>query len=254
MTTPEQLLEGLVAVERAATGPPAPTGERIWSAIEARLANGPAPPELDSGPLLDHAAVEVAAKVGGSSSVMLKVVGGVVLTGLVGGGLALLLGERDPTPPQEEEEITALEHQAAAPTEPEPAELPPAEPELPPAEPQPELEPIPTPEPPDTTPKPAAPPKKSPVQPKSLTDEVALMQALSTALKHGDSREVLKLVAEHERDFGQGQFIEERRAAKARALCQSGKLAAGKKEAASFASRWPKSIHLASVEQDCGDE
>lgn len=80
------------------------------------------------------------------------------------------------------------------------------------------------------------------------------MQALSTALKQGDSSKVLKLVAQHERDFDKGQFIEERRAAKARALCQSGKHTAGEKEAASFASRWPNSIHLTSVKQDCGLE
>lgn len=78
------------------------------------------------------------------------------------------------------------------------------------------------------------------------------MQALSTALKRGDSNEVLALVAEHERDFAKGQFVEERRAAKARMLCRSGKLAAGKKEAERFAVRWPSSIHLAAVNQDCG--
>jgi hypothetical protein len=65
---------------------------------------------------------------------------------------------------------------------------------------------------------------------------------------------VLTLVAEHERDFGKGQFVEERRAAKARALCQSGKQTAGKKEAQTFAERWPSSIHLNSVKQDCGLE
>jgi hypothetical protein len=80
------------------------------------------------------------------------------------------------------------------------------------------------------------------------------MQALSTALKQEDSSKVLALVAEHERDFAKGQFIEERRAAKARALCWSGKLAAGKREAESFASRWPDSIHLTFVNQACGLE
>lgn len=256
MTTPEQLLERLEAVERGATGPPATTGDRVWTAIEARLGNGPAPPELDSGPLLDPAAAELAANVGGSSSVVLKVVGALVITGMIGGGLALLLGERPP-----EDEVATIEPEAVAPApiEPEPA---PIKPEPAPIEPEPEiLEPEPT--PPEPEPEPIKPAgatskvktqQKAPANPKSLADEVALMQALSTALKQGDSRKTLTLVAEHERDFAEGQFIEERRAAKARALCQSGKLATGQKEAASFASRWPKSIHLASVQQDCGLE
>ena len=49
--TPEQLLERLETAERGATGPPAETAERVWGAVEARLVNGPAPPELDQGPL-----------------------------------------------------------------------------------------------------------------------------------------------------------------------------------------------------------
>jgi len=253
MTTPEQLLERLEAVERTATGPPAQTGDRVWSAIEARLANGPAPPELDEGPLLDHAT----ASVGGSSSVVLKVVGALVIAGVVGGGLALLVGDRDRRP-DNVANVATVEPEPDAPepvaSEPEPVEPEPEPVEPEPVEPEPESEPEP---PPPEPPKPASTTSKTgaqqkPAAPKSLADEVALMQALSTALKQGDSRKVLTLVAEHERDFGKGQFIEERRAAKARALCQSGKLAAGNKEAASFASRWPNSIHLASVKQDCG--
>jgi len=243
MTTTERLLQQLEALERGATGPPAETSARIWGAIESRLATGPAPPELDSGPLLS-----------GAKPIVLQLIGVAVIVGLIGGGLALSRSPTEPPP------VVATRSAAAEAVEPEPALEP--EPAIAPApiveeveevEAEPEAEPKP-PEPGEgaTTRKLA--PKPAPtVAPKSLADEVALMQALSTALKQGHSSKVLGLVAEHERDFAAGQFIEERQAAKARGLCQSGKLAAGQKLAASFASRWPTSIHLAAVTRDCGD-
>ena len=250
--TPEQLLERLESLERGATGPPSATTERVWSAIETRLVNGPDPPELDRGPLLEQAA-EAAASVGGSSSVALKIIGALALVGAVGGGVALL-DDRD----EDSKQVAAAALAEPALPEPEPA-LPEPEPGLP--EPEPALPEPALPEPEPAVPEPPKPTNattKIKVQPKAppktLADELALMQALSTALKQGDSRKVLTLVAEHERDFSKGQFIEERRAAKARALCQLGKLTAGKNQAASFASRWPGSIHLSSVKQDCGLE
>jgi outer membrane biosynthesis protein TonB len=258
MTTPQQWLEQLAAAERAGPSPPPEVGDRVWALVEARLANGPAPPELDSGPLLEPSSVAevgsaATAKAGASASVVLKIVAAVALVGVVGGGLAVVLREPDPAGPELAAglaEDPALAGEPESEPEAEPEAEPEPEPEPTPA---PELapEPEPTPEPESTpTPKPKSDPKPKPVA-KTLADEVALMQALSTALKRGDSRKVLSLVAEHERDFGEGQFIEERRAAKARGLCQSGELAAGRKQAASFAAAWPKSIHLAAVHQDC---
>jgi outer membrane biosynthesis protein TonB len=252
MTTPEQLLERLAAVERSSTGPPAETPERVWTAIEHRLVSGPAPPELDDGPLLEHAPQQLAANVGTSSGVVLKVVGVLAVVGVIVAGVAL--GTRD----RQADDVTAPEPSPPV-VSPPPATAP-AQPEPMPIIAAPEPEPMPNiamPEPDPTTDKPTSktkPQPKPPAQPKSLADEVALMQALSTALKAGDSGKVLALVAEHERDFADGQFVEERRAAKARALCQSGKLAAGKQEAQRFGSRWPDSIHLTSVNQDCGLE
>jgi hypothetical protein len=266
VTTPEQLLERLQAAESAATGPPAGTNDRVWGAIEDRLANGPVPPDLDDGPLLEHAPTELAANVGASSSVVLKVVGVLAVVGVIGAGLALSR-DRDRRPDSDavvERAATAALVEPAPdeplPPEPETLQPEPAEPvpvEPAPVEPAP-VEPAPVepslePPSPSETSKPKPTPK-APAQPKSLADEVALMQTLSTALKQEDSSKVLALVAEHERDFQKGQFIEERRAAKARALCRSGKLAAGKREAESFASRWPDSIHLTFVNQACGLE
>jgi hypothetical protein len=261
MTTPEQLLERLQAAECAATGPPAGTTERVWTTIEERLANGPAPPELDDEPLLEHVPHELAANVGASSSVVLKVVGVLAVVGVISAGLALR-GDRDRAS-DGVSDSASLEPAPLEPASVEPASLEPAslEPVLPePASPEPASPEPASPEPPSSEPPPTGatsktkPPPKPPAQPKSLADEVALMQALSTALKQEDSSKVLRLVAEHERDFPKGQFIEERKAAKARALCRSGKLAAGKQEAEGFASRWPDSIHLPFVNQACGLE
>jgi outer membrane biosynthesis protein TonB len=254
MTTPEQWLERLAAVERSSTGPPAETPERVWNGIEHRLVNGPAPPELDQAPLLEHAP-QLAANVGTSSGVVLKIVGALAVVGVIVGGVALRsTGDR------QADEVTAPEPSQPAvspPPAPTPAQGEPApmtDIAAPEPEPVPDIAtPEPAPEPDKPTPK-IKPQPKPPAQPKTLADEVALMQALSTALKAGDPSKVLVLVAEHERDFADGQFIEERRAAKARALCQSGKLAAGKQEAQRFGSRWPDSIHLTSVNQDCGLE
>lgn len=250
MMTVDQLLERLEASERAATGPPAETGERVWSAIEDRLANGPAPPEIDDGPLLEHVPSEAVAGAGSSSSIALKIVGVLAAVGVIGGGAALL-SNREP-PPNEVAvvEPVSIESESSKPAVPEPAL---AEPEPAPTEPAP-IEPAPVEPPPSESTVKLKTQQKPPAQPKSLADEVALMQALSTALKQEDSSKVLALVAEHERDFPKGQFIEERRAAKARALCRSGKLAAGKREAEAFAARWPDSIHMSFVHQDCGLE
>jgi outer membrane biosynthesis protein TonB len=255
MTTPEQLLERLAAAERSSEGPPAGTPERVWTGIEHRLVNGPAPPELDPGPLLEHAPQQLAANVGTSSGVVLKVVGALAVVGVIVAGVALRsTGDR------QADEVTAPEPSQPAvrpPSAPTPAQGEPApmtDIAVPEPEPMPDIAtPEPAPEPDKPTPK-SKPQPKPPAQPKTLADEVALMQALSTALKAGDPSKVLTLVAEHERDFADGQFIEERRAAKARALCQSGKLAAGKQEAQRFGSRWPDSIHLTSVNKDCGLE
>lgn len=65
-------------------------------------------------------------------------------------------------------------------------------------------------------------------------------------------QDVLELVAEHERDFADGQFIEERDAAKVRAQCRSGAREAGQKAAQRFGQRWPASIHRATIREDCG--
>lgn len=255
MTTADQLLERLEAAERGATGPPPETGERVWTGIEDRLANGPAPPDIDDAPLLEQVPGELAINVGTSSSVVLKIVGVLAVVGAIGGAVALLsTGDRPPELVESVESAPVMAEAKPKPKPPEPAlpKVVPAAVERAPAEPPAPAEPAPTEAPPSEPPAKLGKPSKPPAQPKSLADEMALMQTLSTALKQEDSSKVLTLVAEHERDFPKGQFIEERRAAKARALCRSSKLTAGKREAEAFASRWPDSIHLGFVKRDCG--
>ncbi len=259
-------LDELVQHERTATGPPEVARERMWSTIEQRIAHGPPPPELGPEP--------ASAVVGGTSSVALKIVGGVALTGLLAGALAwALVDDRDDEPRVDEVALADDVQAREAP----PVESPPVEPPLhepssesgvpespipePPVE-SPEAESL---ESPDSSPEATLDsPKKGsskakakvvdtvePASSKGLGEELALMQRLSTALKAGDSAKVLELVAEHKRDFPHGQFVEERSAAEARALCKSGG-SKGTSKAEQFAARWPDSIHLKAIRSDCG--
>jgi hypothetical protein len=219
MTPADSLLEQLERAERSTTGPPPEVSERMWASIEQRLVQGPPPPELDP---LDPHVIEVVEPVPGPSAavgrhVLLKIVGGVGVVGLAAGLLALSL-DRDDEPAPEPEPVVVVEPESREPT-------------IQPITPEPTIVPEPTiaPEPTiiEPQPEPAAKPSKpsgtKPVAPKGLAEELALMQSISTALADGDSAKVLELVADHRRDFPHGQFIEERSAAEARALCRRGK-------------------------------
>jgi hypothetical protein len=240
MTRADSLLEQLERAERNTTGPPPEVADRMWAAIEERMAHGPPPPELVE-PELDPTAAA-------SRPALLKIVGAVTLVGVAAGLLALAL-DRDESE-SEPEAVATVEPESPPP----PRDLAPTptpviiEPESIPA---PEPIPAPDPEPiPEPEAKPSKPSGSKPVVQKGLAEELALMQAISTALGDGDSAKVLELVGEHRRDFPHGQFIEERSAAEARALCRRGK-PRGKTKAEQFIERWPNSIHLASVRTDC---
>ncbi|MFV8749795.1 hypothetical protein ACNOYE_04540 [Nannocystaceae bacterium ST9] len=250
MTRASSLLEELEQAERSATGPPPAVADRMWTTIEQRMVQGPPPPELDE---LAHEPSDASAPVAsaGKSGVWLKILGGVALVGLGAGVLALVLDREQPGEPSEPSEpvalvepepAPALEHPRPEPPEPAPVAAPPIDPV-----PAPIVEPL-------VEAEPAAKPKSKPSEPvavKGLAEELALMQSISTALANGDSVQVLALVGEHRRDFPHGQFIEERSAAEARALCRAGK-SKGKQKAEQFAKRWPDSIHRAAVDDDCG--
>jgi hypothetical protein len=215
--------------------PPSETVERVWRAVEKQIASGEPPLELKAGPLI----AELPARV---VSLKLVVGGALMLLGVVGAGVAGSRWRADVP-------VAEIERDVATITPEPPPSLPsvsivPKEDNDPPAVEAPAPSVV---VPPKVKPKPEPEPK-----PRSLADEVALIQAISKGLKQSEWKSVLKLVAEHERDFANGQFVEEREAAKVRAQCGSGAIDAGRKAAESFVERWPSSIHRATIRQDCG--
>jgi hypothetical protein len=227
-------LQELKLREIAMPEPPTDTAERVWRGIEGRVASGEPAMELHGGPLVAEAPAR---------AVVLKlVIGGLVLLGIVGGAAvgvsrwggeeaARVVLEEVPPPSRQPAPIVSAAVPAPPPVVEAVSPPPPAVVEAPKPKPKPE---------PDPEPK-----------PRTLADEVALIQAISKALKQTEWKTVLKLVAEHERDFANGQFVEERDAGKVRAQCRSGALDAGRKAAERFSDRWPSSIHRATIRQDC---
>ncbi len=253
----EDLLSQLEASERAAPGPDDDALARVWGEVERQLDDGAPPPDrdpgFDRGPLLIEPA---------GSPAVLKVVLGLGAAGLIAGALALALRE-PPRSAHDAPRTSAATSIADVSTPPIPNGAPTSEVGRPLGD------GAPTDDLPSTTetgdsgapkigpkirPKtpPKAPKRTSPTTaPQTLADELALVRRISSALKTGDPSTALALVAEHEREFPAGQFIEERRAAKVRGLCADGRRAAGARELARFESRWPQSIHLSSMREAC---
>jgi hypothetical protein len=223
--------------------PPPETVERVWRGVQEQIGSGAPPLELASGPLV----AELPARV---VSLKLVVGGALVLLGVIGAGVAGSRWRAD-VPAEIEHDVATREAVATEPPPRQPSRaiepIEPIEPIAPIVNNEPPIE---APPPAVVTPKPK--PKPEPeAKPRTLADEVALIQAISKGLKQGEWKSVLKLVAEHERDFANGQFVEEREAAKVRAQCRTGALDAGRKAAESFVTRWPSSIHRATVREDC---
>jgi len=72
-----------------------------------------------------------------------------------------------------------------------------------------------------------------------LAQEVALLSRATTALNHGRIGEALKALDEHQRRFPNGVLSEERRAAKAQALCSSGRVTEGRAQLARLSANSP---------------
>ena len=72
-----------------------------------------------------------------------------------------------------------------------------------------------------------------------LAQEVAILSRATSALRAGRAEEALRVLNEHQREFPNGVLGEERRAAKAQALCSLGRVAEGKAELARLA---PQSV------------
>jgi hypothetical protein len=234
-------LQELKLREARTPEPPQETVERVWRGVEDRIASGEPPLELRGGPLV----TELPARV---LSLKLVLGGALVLLGVVGAGIVGSRWRADS--PAEIEHNVVIE---VPPSPPSQSTAP--SPSIAPVAPKMDNDPPPAIEapPPSVVVAPKAKPKQEPEpRPRTLADEVALIEAISKNLKQSEWKSVLKLVAEHEREFANGQFVEEREAAKVRAQCRSAALDAGRKAAESFIVRWPSSIHRATIREDCG--
>jgi hypothetical protein len=100
-----------------------------------------------------------------------------------------------------------------------------------------------------------SPPTAAPQQPASLrrpndrlAEEVALLSRATSALRAGQASVALKVLNEHQGKFPRGVLAEERRAARAQALCVLGRRAEGESELAKLP---PGSPQAARVKQLC---
>lgn len=100
---------------------------------------------------------------------------------------------------------------------------------------------------PDPAPTPAPPPAASSRSPDVLAREVALLSRATRELRAGRAAAAVKILDEHQRRFPTGALSEERRAARAQALCQLGRVDEGRAELARLAPRSPAAATAAQV-------
>jgi hypothetical protein len=81
-----------------------------------------------------------------------------------------------------------------------------------------------------------------------LAEEVALLSRATKALRAGRAAEALRALDEHQSKFPRGALSEERRAAKAEALCSLGRVREGRAELGRLA---PQSPAAARAKQVC---
>jgi hypothetical protein len=84
-----------------------------------------------------------------------------------------------------------------------------------------------------------------------LDSELALLTDAQRALKQGDSEGALAALDQHESEHPDGALARERAGIRAVALCESGKITEGKREARRFLSRNPKSPLAVRVRAAC---
>jgi hypothetical protein len=87
--------------------------------------------------------------------------------------------------------------------------------------------------------------------PDSLAQEVALLSRATSELHRGNPAGALQVLNEHLRKFPNGLLGEERRAAKAQALCALGRKSEGRAELAHLAPQSPAAAHARQV---CGSD
>lgn len=87
--------------------------------------------------------------------------------------------------------------------------------------------------------------------PETGVDEIVLIKQMTAAMSARQLKRVLELVAEHELEFPEGRFVEERRSVEARATCLSGHIEEGRSMLTAIEVSWPKSMYLGAIRHDC---
>jgi hypothetical protein len=81
---------------------------------------------------------------------------------------------------------------------------------------------------------------------------VAILSRAASALHAGRAASALKAIDEHQRKFPQGLLSEERRAARAQALCLLGRRGEAELELQRLVKNSPQSPNTARVKEVCG--
>ncbi|MDF3070134.1 MAG: hypothetical protein K0R38_5735 [Polyangiaceae bacterium] len=85
-----------------------------------------------------------------------------------------------------------------------------------------------------------------------LAQEVELLSRATSQLRGGNASLALELLEQHRRQFPAGQLVEERRAARAQALCALGDRSGAEVELARLARSAPRSPHVVRAQRACG--
>ena len=219
----------LVQAGRSALRPTEGDRERIEAALRAELGPAALPPQGSVAPPPIGAAA-------GWQAVTAKVLVGL---GLAGGALYLALSDRTPASRANSPAQPIAVTPAVPPSVPENAPAPPESLEVAPA--------------PAVAVHPGTASLDAPVAPAAsgrdrLAEEVALLSRATKALRAGRAGEALRALDEHQSRFPRGALSEERRAAKAEALCSLGRMSEGRAELSRLA---PQSPAAARAKQVC---
>ncbi len=98
---------------------------------------------------------------------------------------------------------------------------------------------------------PPAPPAPRESRTQTLERETAALRAVRTALRDHDAPAAFAALEAYGRDFPEGLLAEEADALRVEALCALGHHDDAARAAASFLSRYPRSLHTARVERGC---
>jgi len=191
----------LIEQSRSALRPSAGDRDRIESALRERLGPDVLPAEVPSSPFVGLA----------STRALFRIAIGVCV---VGGGMALWTLRPNASPFSSTSAPAPQIHLpnpplSAAPTAPEPEPIEPSTP---------------------LHPRPALPASPAPRKRDPFAQEVALLARATEQLHLGNAGKALSALQEHQRRFPNGTLSEERRAAKAQALCLTQRVREGRAE------------------------